>query len=91
MDVQLKKPAKKSIGLSKDKNCQVTICENTDSNSQVSGIWTRAVKKMKILICSQWQIQIICSYPNQQYYISTEDCVVTRTVNLPDVTRKGVQ
>ena len=36
MDVQLKKPAKKSIGLSKDKNCQVTICENTDSNSQVS-------------------------------------------------------
>ena len=30
MDVQLKKPAKKSIGLSKEKNCQTKICENTD-------------------------------------------------------------
>ena len=27
----------------------------------------------------------MCGYPNQQYYISTEACVVTRIVNLPDV------
>ena len=32
---------------------------------------------------------MICSNPNQQYYISTEECVMTRTVNPQDATRKG--
>ena len=51
----------------------------------------RTVKKLKVLICGQWSHQWICSYPNQQYHTSIQDCVVTRTVNLQDVSRKSVQ
>ena len=36
MDVWLKKPEKKSIGLAKGKNCQATICKNTDPKSHMS-------------------------------------------------------
>ena len=50
-------------------------------------ILTRTVKKMKILICSQWPIQKwICGYPNHQL----EDCLVTKTVNPHDATRKEI-
>ena len=46
-------------------------------------VMTRTVK----LICSQWSQQWICSQLNHQ----VTSCVLTRTVNLPDVTRKSIQ
>ena len=54
MDAQLKKPAinssnKKSIGLSKDKNCQAIKCENTDSKKvNLQGVLTKTIKKISI-------------------------------------------
>ena len=58
-------------------NVQLNLC-----------VLTRTVK---IPICGQWsqkwKNQVICSYQSQQYHTITNDCVVTRTVNLQDVTR----
>ena len=50
IDLQLKKPAmkssdKKSIGLSKDKNCQDTICEYDDFKSQSSKCFDKECHK----------------------------------------------
>ena len=59
-------------------------------NLQWKNVLTRIVKKMEISICGQWPIQTICSYPNQQYHVSTVDCARTRTVNPQDATRKGI-
>ena len=59
-DVQLKKPAMKLIGLAKDKNCQATMSHTKQKNCKIltlkvkcSGILTRNVKKMEIMLCSQ--------------------------------------
>ena len=35
--------------------------------------------------------QVLCSYLNQQYHTSTQDCVMTRGVNLQDVSRENIQ
>ena len=50
-------------------------------------VLTRTVKKLQMFICSQWLIQVICSYPKQHYHTSAQDCIMTRTVKLQDVTR----
>ena len=54
MDVHLKKPAKKLIGLCKDKTpVKLQYVKILTLKVKFQGILTRTVKKMKILICGQ--------------------------------------
>ena len=86
MLIQHKKLREQIVPQEDDKN--VNLSEFITSPS----VLIRTVKEVKISIYSQWPIQKywMCSYPNQQYQISTEDCVVTKVVNLQDATRKEI-
>ena len=99
VDMQSKEPAmesnfkKKHIPLCKGKNYQTTIGYKKQKKLNImtlkvnlQGVLTRTVKKIKK--CGQWSQKWICSYPNQQL----QECVMTRTVNLQDVTvtRRGI-
>ena len=80
------------VASASDKNCLAKICYKKQKKSEYNDlkvnpqcILTSTVKKIKISICSQWSPKWICGYPNQ-YYTSTEDCILTRTVKLQDAT-----
>ena len=53
-------------------------------------VLTRTVKKLNLFICGHLSLknQVLCRHPNQLYHTSTRHYVVTRTVNLQDVSRK---
>ena len=71
--------------------CVMTITVNLPNLIRNQCVLTRTVKTTKVLFCSQWSHKWICGQGNQQCKLVSRRnmyvYVVTKTVNLQDVTR----
>ena len=90
INVQSKEPAKQSSFKKKQKelnmmtlkvNQRWNICDLTRTVKKILG------QRCPEVIYGQWPRKQMCSYPNQQYHMSTEDCARIKSADLQDTTR----